>query len=158
MNENQIKAKHQTAIYKLKEGTKTSYYYQSGIKTLPERIGFNKFEFAKTNRIGRNLHQAKAQLKATFKKSETSLYKKNKPFTIHTNIWQVPGHLLFIGYGSIGFSDKMGGITDTNDLIIIYSNSVTWHELEIHIFPGMLMYLEDIFPYLENQKGIFFND
>jgi hypothetical protein len=152
MNENLIKAKHQTAIYQLKEGTKTSYYYQSGINTLPGRIGFNKFEFVETKRTGRNLHKSKAQLKATFKKSESSLYKKFKPFTIHTNIWQFPEYILFIGYGSIGISDKIGKIIDTNDLIIIFSSSSSWKELEIHIFPGMLMNLEEVLQYLYNQK------
>lgn len=152
MNESLIKAKHQKAIYLLKEGTKTSYYYQSGIQTLPNRIGFNKFEFAETKRTGRNLHKSKAQLKATFKKSETSIYKNFKPFTIHTNIWQNSEFMLFIGYGSIGFSNEKGKITDTNDLIIVFSYTSNWQELEIHIFPGMLMNLEEVFNYLNNEK------
>ena len=152
MNENLIKAIHQTAIYELKEGTKTSYYHKSGNGNLPGRIGFSKFEFAKTEKKGRNQHETKAQLKATFKKSEVSPYKKHKPFTIHTNIWSVPEYLLFIGYGSIGISNELGKIIDTNDLIIVYSNSSNWIELEIHIFPGMLMNLKEVFQYLNNKK------
>lgn len=150
--ENLIKAIHQTAIYKLKEGTKTSYYFHSGIRILPNRIGFNKFQFAPTQRTGRNKHEVIAQLKATFNKSEISKYKQNKPFNIHTNIWQITDFLDFIGYGSIGITSVLGKINDTNDLVIIYSNSTNWQEIEIHFFPGMLMKMEEVFCYLSHLK------
>lgn len=152
MNENLLKAKQQTAIYKLKEGTTTSYYYQSGVQTLPERIGFNKFEFDEKKRTRRNLHIAVAQLKATFKKSEISSYKKFNPYTVHTSIWRHPKYKDFYGYGSIGISDEKGGIIDIKDLIIINEDSNNSNILEIHIFQSMLMNLEEVFRFLNIQK------
>ena len=46
----------QQATYRLKEGTKSSYYWQSGIKILPERLSISgNSEFTKVARKGRNL-------------------------------------------------------------------------------------------------------
>ena len=153
MKDNLIKAKHKTAIYRLKEGTTTSYYFRSGSLLLPERIGISKqFEFAKTKRTGRNQHKAIGKIKATFKKKESSRYKEFKPYTIHTNIYKVNEYLLFIGYGSIGITTDSGRIKYTNDLIILFSKTADWKEIEFHFFEGMLFWMKDVFSYLNKLK------
>jgi hypothetical protein len=153
MNENLIQAVHKSAIYKLKPDTSTSYYYQVGELILPNRIGIsNEFQFAEANKSGRNQHPIAGQIKATFKLKEESKYKQNKPFNIHTNIWKVAEYPIFIGYGSIGITNEAGRITETGDLIILYSRSASWQEVEVHFFPGMLMQLDSMFEYLYKLK------
>ena len=154
MNEDLIKAKHQTATYKRKPDTKTSYYFQEGAKLLPNRIGISReYEFSEAERTGRNLlHTVAGQLKAAFRKTESSPYKQFAPFTIHTNIWQVMEYSLFAGYGSIGNSNQSGRIQDTGDLIVFYCPSASWEEVEIHFFPGMLKELHAVLQYLHKNK------
>lgn len=152
MNNDFISKLHKTAIYKLKPDTSSSYYYQSGEAVLPNRIGITKDKFAKVNQSGYKEHPANGQIKATYTKKEESIYKQFKPFNIHTSIYQVNEYSYFIGYGSIGISRESGRIHDTGDLIILYSQSASWEEVEIHFFPGLLKELPAVFDYLYKFK------
>ena len=152
MNNDFISRIHKTAIYKLKPGTSSSYYYQQGESALPNRIGITKDKFARVNQSGYKEHPVNGQIKATYSKKETSIYKQFKPFNIHTSIYQVNEYSYFIGYGSIGISKESGRINDTGDLIILYSHSASWEEVEIHFFPAMLKELTAVFQYLYKFK------
>lgn len=152
MNNDFISKLHKTATYKLKPETSSSYYYQSGEAALPNRIGITKEKFAKVNQSGYKQHPVNGQIKATFKKNEESIYKQFRPFNIHTSIYHVPGYSYFIGYGSIGITKESGRIKDTGDLIILYSQSASWEEVEIHFFPGLLKELPAVFDYLYKFK------
>ena len=64
----------QQGTYRLKEGTKSSYYWQSGTKILPDRLSISKeSEMTKVARKGRNLlHSLAGQMVGTFKIHEES--------------------------------------------------------------------------------------
>ncbi|HCY22765.1 MAG TPA: hypothetical protein DHV29_04685 [Bacteroidales bacterium] len=143
---------HRTAIYKLKPGTSTSYYYQSGTDLLPNRICITQDAFAVIRQTGNHLHKPVGQIKATFTKKESAVYKLNYPFNVHTSIYQYPDCPLFIGYGSIGISNNSGKISETGDLVILYCSTSAWDEIELHFFPGMLKKLPEAFEYLYKIK------
>lgn len=154
------------STYRRKEGTTSSYYFQHGIKILPNRIGIFKGELSKVKKKGRNLlHPIVGQLKANFNKNEESALKQFSPFRIHTQIWQHEYFPQFIGYGTCGISGKDGKITensDTGDLLIFYSSDMEWEEIDVFYFQGMgknpddleetMKYASDIVD--KNQKGM----
>lgn len=112
--------------YQLKEGTKTSYYLESGIENiLPKRICITRGEFAATS--GR-IKEKSGQIKATFTKSESSPYKIGKG-SIHSTIYKpLKNECRILGTGDI---------QGTNDLLIFESID-SWHKIKIHLFPGGL--------------------
>ena len=128
----------QEATYKLKEGTKSSYYWQSGTRILPERLSISKeSEMTKVARKGRNLlHTLAGHMVGTFKKNEESPLKAAKPFTCRTQIWAVDEYPLFIGYGTTGITNNEGKITDTGDLVVFYTPD-NWSTIQIFFFRGM---------------------
>ena len=128
----------QQATYRLKEGTKSSYYWQSGTKILPDRLSISKeSEMTKVARKGRNLlHALAGQMVGTFKIHEESPLKLFKPFTCRTQIWAVDEYPLFIGYGTIGITNEEKGITDTGDLVVFYSPD-NWFTIQISFFRGL---------------------
>lgn len=116
------------AIYKLKDGTATSYYWQSGSKLLPNRMSVTPFEVSRTKKKGRNLEPVAGQLKASFSKVkyEASRLKQNYPYNVQTQLWVNEQYKLFMGYGTIGISGydgKVSYLTETNDMILIYQES-----------------------------------
>lgn len=128
----------QQATYKLKEGTKSSYYWQSGTRILPDRLSISKeSEMTKVARKGRNLlHSLAGQMVGTFKMNEESPLKQFKPFTCRTQIWAVDEYPLFIGYGTTGITNEEGGVTDTGDLVVFYSTD-NWSTIQISFFRGL---------------------
>lgn len=128
----------QEATYKLKEGTKSSYYWQSGTNILPERLSISKeSEMTKVARKGRNLiHSLAGQMVGTFKKNEESPLKAVKPFICRTQIWAVDEYPLFIGYGTTGITNDEGKITDTGDLVVFYTPD-NWSTIRISFFRGL---------------------
>ena len=100
----------QVAVYTHKEGTKTSYYCTSGAKILPNRLSISRnTEITSVQRKGRNLlHPISGQLLGKYRVDEKSPLKQHKPFRLRTQLWQVPLHPSFIGYGTIGISDEEG--------------------------------------------------
>lgn len=142
------------ATYKLKEGTKSSYYWQSGTKMLPDRLSISKeSEMTKVARKGRNLlHSLAGQMVGTFKANEESPLKVHKPFTCRTQIWAVDEYPLFIGYGTTGISNNEMGITDTGDLVVFYSSD-NWSTIQIYFFRGLgnPNYLLHCMGYLNNR-------
>jgi hypothetical protein len=143
----------QQATYKLKEGTKSSYYWQSGTRILPDRLSISKeSEMTKVARKGRNLlHSLAGQMVGTFKMNEESPLKQFKPFTCRTQIWAVDEYPLFIGYGTTGITNEEGGVTDTGDLVVFYSTD-NWSTIQISFFRGLGNpdYLLDCMEYLNN--------
>lgn len=149
-----IESTLQRAIYKRKEGTITSYYWKSGSRRLPNRMGITKDQFSRAERKGRNLQKVTGQIKGTFTQSESSPLKKFKPYNLHTQIWSIPEFPLLIGYGTIGISNDAGNIdrtSETEDLILLYSPSSDWGEIEIFYFPNGLKSLYDIAPVVCNE-------
>jgi hypothetical protein len=161
MNKEFIEATLQRATYRRKEGTTTSYYWKSGIRILPNRLGITKDQFANAKRKGRNLQSIAGQIKGNFKQSEKSPLKKFKPYSLHTQIWKIPEYPILLGYGSIGVTNKEGKIdrsSDTEDLILLYSGSPDLKEIDIYYFSKGLRSLYDISPIIskmiiENKKG-----
>jgi len=157
MTEQFIEAIKQRATYIRKEGTATSYYWQSGAKILPDRMSISREEMRETSHTGRNpLHKIIGQIMGTFKKNEFSPMKQNFPFQLRTNIWTIPSFPTFIGYGTLGISNNIGKIdrnSDVGDLVVLYSKTSDWKEIEIFYFAGCVMNLELIMEYLyKNQK------
>lgn len=127
----------QQATYKLKVGTKGSYYWYSGTNILPNRLSINKDEMTRVARKGRNLlHPSAGQMVGRFKVREHSPLKRFKPFDCRTQIWSVDEYPLFIGYGTIGITNNEGCIADTADLVIFYTPD-NWGTIQISFFRGL---------------------
>ena len=133
-----IKANLLEMVYTKKEGTTTSYYWQSGAKLLPNRLSISKEnEFTKVARKGRNLlHSTIGQMVSSFTKSEVSPLKRYKPFCCRTQIWAMEEYPMFIGYGTIGITAEEGGIKDTSDLVVFYSED-NWQTIKVYCFKGL---------------------
>jgi hypothetical protein len=149
MNAEFLKSNHLLFRYELKPGTSTSYYLTAGAGgILPARIGITRQTFAIIKQTGRgHLEKLTGQIKATFKKNDLSIYKKQKPFWIHTSIYEIPDFPVFAGYGDIGITNDSGKTEGTGDLLILHSSD-SWKTLSIHIFRGMLFQKDQVFPYL----------
>ena len=132
-----IKKSMKVAIYQHKEGTKTSYYWQQGIKLLPNRLSIKDEEMTNVQHKGRNaMFPVVGQLLSSFKVEEESPLKQHKPYTCRTQIWQVPLYPLFIGFGTIGITNEQGKVKDTGDLIVLHSTD-QWENIRIFYFAGM---------------------
>ena len=139
MIEEFIRKSMQVAIYRHKEETKSSYYWQQGSKILPNRLSISRgAEMTSVQHKGRNvLHPIVGQLIGKFKVAEESPLKQHKPFVVRTQIWQIPCRPLFIGYGTIGISNASGKVEgDTGDLIVLHSTD-QWENITIFYFAGM---------------------
>lgn len=151
MNVQFIKSILQEATYVKKEGTETSYIWQSGTKILPKTLTISDKELSKTARKGRNLlHPVAGQLLGSFTKKEESPLKQNAPYKVRTQIWSIDEYPLFIGYGSIGISNKEGKITkesDLGDLAILYTSD-NGQSIHIYYFVGMITSLNEVMEYL----------
>lgn len=145
------------AHYTHKQGTKTSYYFTSGASLLPNRLSISRdTEITCVQRKGRNLlHPVVGQLLGKFRVDEESPLKQHKPFRLRTQLWQVPLHPSFIGYGTIGISDEDCKVTDTGDLVMLFSRD-EWETIDIYYFAGMgnPNDMEQVVKFLENHlKG-----
>lgn len=143
----------QVAFYQHKEGTASSYYWQQGSSTLPNRLSISKgSEMTSVQRKGRNiLHPVVGQLLGKFKVVEDSPLKQHKPFEVRTQLWQVPLYPLFIGYGTLGISSESGKVTgDTGDLVVLYTPD-QWTNIVIFYFAGMgnINDMEQVMKYLQ---------
>ena len=129
----------QIAVYKHKEGTKTSYGWLSGVDILPNTLTITKEgkEVTNVQRKGRNLfHQVVGQLLGGFTKKESSILKQHKPFKVRTQLWQMPCYPLF-SYGTLGITGASGKVEgDTGDLVVLYSED-HWEHIVIFYFAGM---------------------
>jgi len=152
MNTTLLEAQCKKAIYRRKEGTSSSYYWQSGSRILPNRMSISKDrELTHVSRNGQNLfHPIMGQMKGSFTQKEDSPLKQHKPFSIHTQLWQIPEFPLN-PYGTIGISNIYGKITrqsDFGDVVIIHPLDDTWELLEIFYFPAMGSRLEMVMQYI----------
>lgn len=159
MTDQFIEAIIQSATYRRKEGTATSYYWATGAKLLPDRISISKeSETKQTSHTDRNpFHKITGQLIGTFKKNESSPLKLYKPFQLRTNLWQMEDFPSFIGYGTIGTSNELGKIdrqSDTGDLIVLHTSTKDWKEITIYYFAGCVMELESIMEFLYKKNQI----
>lgn len=139
MNPEFISKAMKVAFYQHKEGTKISYYWQSGCTILPNRLSISKgTEVTSVQRKGRNLlHPVVGQLLGKFKVTEESPLKQHKPFEVRTQLWQIPFYPLFIGYGTLGITGETGKVeSDTGDLVVLYSVD-HWENITIFYFAGM---------------------
>ena len=142
---------HETR-YTKKEGTTTSYQWQSGMKLLPQTLSISKeYEFSKTTLKGRNLqHPIAGQMIGRFTKKEESPLKQNAPYKLRTQIWKIDEYPLFIGFGSIAISNEEGKITresDLSDLVIFYTSD-NWQSIHIYYLAGMISNLNEVLEYL----------
>lgn len=136
-----LNASFQEATYTKKEGTATSYYWQSGSRILPNRLSISPTLLSNVERKGRAISYGMmvGQCKGQFTIKEESPLKVCKPFNVTTSIWQHPNYLQFIGYGTLGFSDNSSekGIADLGDLLFFYSEDSDWKTIRIFFFAGM---------------------
>lgn len=133
-----IRKSMKVAIYKHKEGTASSYYWQQGSRILPNRLSIKDTDMTIVQRKGRNLaNLSQGQLIGRFTIPEQSPLKQHKPYNCRTEIFQLPLFPLFIGWGTIGISKESGGIIDTGDLILVYSTDQDWDSITIFYFAGM---------------------
>lgn len=138
INEELIRQSLHTAVYQLKEGTKTSYYWQSGSKILPNRASISKGLMRDVRMKGRALNNTTiGQFKSTFTKKEDSPFKIYKPYCFNTLIFFHEDYPQFIGWGTAGISNENGQIEDTGDLLIFYSEDANWKTLQVLVFMGM---------------------
>lgn len=129
----------QAAIYKHKEGTSTSYFWQSGSRIMPNRLSISRgSDMASVQRKGRNLqHTCIGQLLGKFTKVEESPLKQHKPYSVRTQLWQVPVHPEFIGYGTLGITGASGRVEgDTGDLVVLHTAD-DWESITVYYFAGM---------------------
>lgn len=148
-----------SSVYKRKPDTAMSYYRTLGEKILPERLSISReSQINQTANKGRNLqNRVVGQLLGTFKKSEVSPLKQNKPYSIRTNIWEDSNYPLLIGYGTIGISNEAGKIdrqSDTGDLIVLCSTNRNWDEIIIYFFTGAVMEKDPIMTYLSQREQV----
>lgn len=124
--------------YRHKEGTATSYYCTTGTTPLPSRLSISRGnEMTSVQRKGRNiLHPVVGQLLGKFRVAEESSLKHHKPYSVRTQLWQVPLYPAFIGYGTIGITDDSGKVADTGNLVVLYSTD-EWETITIFYFSGM---------------------
>ena len=125
------------ATYQRKSGTASSYYWKDGVKLLPDRLSISKDSFTNVQRKGRNLQKIAGQCVGNFKKTESSPFKINKPYTLRTQIWQHGNFLNLIGYGTIGITGTDSRVHDTGDLVVFYAEDDSWNIIQIFIFYGM---------------------
>lgn len=152
MNQEFISKSMKVAVYQHKEGTKSSYYWQQGIRLLPNRLSIKEGEMTNVQRKGRNaMQKIVGQLLSNFRLDEESPLKQHEPYTCRTQIWQVPLYPLFIGYGTIGISNEQGKVKDTGDLIVLYSTD-QWETICIFYFAGMgnINYHEQVMKFLDS--------
>lgn len=134
-----IRNSMQVAFYCHKEGTASSYYWQSGSRILPNRLSISRgSEMTSVRKKGRNiLHPVVGQLLGKFKVAEQSPLKQHRPYEVRTQIWQLPLHPLFIGYGTTGISGESGKVEgDTGDLLVLHTLD-QWESICIYYFAGM---------------------
>lgn len=105
------------SVYKIKEGTSTSYYWQSGSRILPNRLSISfGAELSWARREGRMLiENVVGEVKGRFTKAEQSPLKQNPPFGIHSKIFRPDHFPLVDGYAIIGITDKQGKITRNSE-------------------------------------------
>lgn len=142
----------QEATYKLKAGTITSYYWQSGMQILPNRLSISQGAgISKAAKKGRNLlHPTAGQMKGQFTRKEESPLKQNKPFKLSTQVWAIDEYPLLIGYGSIAISDTEGAINKESDLgdLVVFQTVDNWQTIRIYYAAGMITNLEEVMEYL----------
>jgi len=151
MNDEFLKSKHLQFSFELKPNTSTSYYLTAGARgILPARIGVTRESFSLIHQTGRNhLEKLTGQIKATFKKSDESIYKKHKPYWCHTSLFEIQEFPVFAGYGDLGISNALGKTESTGDLLILHTSD-QWKTLSIHLFRGLLFQKNQVFSYLYN--------
>lgn len=138
MTDSAISQSMQIAIYQHKEGTSTSYFWQSGSRIMPNRLSISSHDMASVQRKGRNLqHTNIGQLLGKFTKVEESPLKQYKPYSVRTQLWQVPAHPEFIGYGTLGITGVSGKVEgDTGDLVVLHTSD-EWESITIYYFAGI---------------------
>lgn len=131
---NLLGEKHKVFTYQLKDGTKSSFYLVDGEKEyLPFRLSLSKEQFKEVKHSGSK--ETKGQMKSTFSKKQTSIYKQHKPFNFHSNIWLMPEAPYFFGFGDVGITNEKGKTTSTGDLLLVMKTGRNL--VQIHLFLGM---------------------
>lgn len=111
------------ALYKLKEGTSTSYYWQEGSKILPNRLSISfGTELTHAERKGRMLiENVCGEVKGCFTRAEESPLKRHPPFRIHSKIFRPIHFPSILGYAVIGISNEEGRISrDTEEGLAVF--------------------------------------
>lgn len=114
------------ALYKLKEGTETSYYWQEGSRILPDRMSISfGAELSHAQKKGRMLAEdVVGEVKGTFKKDEQSPLKQHTPFNIHSKIFRPENFPSVLGYGIIGITNEEGRISrDSEEGFVAFCNA-----------------------------------
>ena len=146
MNSLFIEKCHSCLSYRLKEGTKASFYCKTGENgILPERLSLGIYAQKQNSRKD---YLKKNEVNGIYKKTESGLYRMLNHGRIHTSIWEMPEFPEFYGYGEI---DERHGIYD---LIVLFSEDNCNKTFDIHIFRGMYKpeYIKKAFEFLRLKK------
>jgi hypothetical protein len=140
MNEKEnIESTIHEAIYRLKEGTSTSYYWQSGSRILPDRMSISfGAEITHAEKKGRMLaEEVIGEIKGGFKVVEQSPLKQHPPFHIHSKIFRPELSKSVMGYAVIGISNEDGRIArDSEEGLAAICNAGDG-VLQIYFCPGI---------------------
>ncbi len=148
-----------TSTYKLKEGTKASFYFQSGNKLLPNRLSIIVgIDCTPISRSGRGTLPKAGQMKGNFTAAEESPYKQYKPYAVNTSLWPVEGLQRYF-YGTLGITGSAGSIdSDCGDLVLLFTSD--WQEVRLSVFRGLAQparlpeYLQQAVSFLQSQQTL----
>lgn len=150
MNREFINKTIQTSVYTLKEGTETSYYWQSGSKVLPNRLSISfDAELSKAQHKGRMLSRiVLGEVKGTFTKVEVSPLKQNKPFCIHSKIFQSEDYPSLAGYSVIAVSNSENGKCTNEEGLLIF-DKIAENTLQLYYMAGVTCNPSDLLAVLD---------
>jgi len=154
-----IERQFSLSAYRHKEGTNSTYVFQSGELLLPKNIYIIRGEASMglVKNTGRGMLPKVGTLKGRFTQGEHSKYKESQPYKVQTSLWRIEGRQSLF-YGTIGISGMDGKIScDYGDLLLL--RELNWMELLIFIFRGFASkdsqqaYLNDAIGFLKD-KGL----
>lgn len=145
------------ALYKLKEGTSTSYYWQEGSKILPNRLSISfGTELTHAERKGRMLlEDVIGEVKGNFTRVEQSPLKQHPPFSIHSKIFRPLHFPSVFGYAVMGISNEEGCISRNSEEGLAVFCKVGEGELKVFFWPGITNPSEkdDVLEFVTKKEG-----
>lgn len=120
MNNDFIRLQIKSSVYQLKEGTKASYYFQSGDTILPSRLDISLGStMTNASNKGRLLsEEVVGEIRGTFKKIEESPLKQFKPFKINSRIFRKVEFPHLTGWSGIAISNEEGKTTNEEGVAV----------------------------------------
>lgn len=157
MNGLLIEISMNVALYKLKEGTATSYYWQEGSRILPNRLSISfDSELTHAERKGRMLFEnVIGEVKGSFTRIEQSPLKQHPPFRIHSKIFRPIHFPSVLGYAVVGISNKEGRITRNSEEGLVVFRKAGEDMLKVFFWVGITNPAEkdSVLEYVTKKEG-----